>query len=67
MNKLPIRAIRTKKNLTQKEVASKIGVSRTTYCKWENYETFPDAIHLIALSEIFECSLDTFYFPNEVS
>ena len=63
LGKLPLKALRARVDLTQQEVADKVGVDRLTYGKWENYQTYPDAIQLIKLSEIFECSLDTFYFP----
>ena len=62
MEKLPFRALRALKKMSQKEVADKIGVSRMTYANWEKYKTYPDAAQLVMLSKIFECSLDTFYF-----
>ena len=67
MNKLPMKALRAAKNMTQRDVANKLGVDRMTYASWEKYETYPNAMQLIKLSEIFECSLDTFYFPKRVS
>ncbi|MBS4931774.1 MAG: helix-turn-helix transcriptional regulator [Clostridiales bacterium] len=67
MEKLPIKALRATKNLTQKEVAEKLGVNRNTYMNWENYKTYPNIPQLIKLSEVFECSLDTFYFPKRAS
>jgi transcriptional regulator with XRE-family HTH domain len=63
ISKLPLKALRARANLTQQQVAEKTGVNRMTYNQWENYKTFPDALQLIKLSEIFECSMDTFYFP----
>ena len=66
-NKLPIKSFRVAKGYTQQEVAEKIGVSRNTYMKWENYESFPDAMQLIMLSNLFECSMDAFYFPVNAS
>lgn len=63
MEKLPLKALRAKVDMTQGEVADKLGVNRATYGKWEKYDSFPDAVQLIKLSEIFKCSLDTFYFP----
>ena len=56
-NKLPIKSFRV----------AKIGVSRNTYMKWENYESFPDAMQLIMLANLFECSMDAFYFPVNAS
>lgn len=65
--KLPFKAHRAMKNMSQKEVADAVGVNRMTYASWEKYDTYPDALQLIKLSEIFECSLDAFYFPNQAS
>lgn len=67
IDKLPLKALRSRVGLTQKEVADVVGVDRLTYGKWENYQTFPDALQLIKLSQIFECSLDAFYFPSIAS
>lgn len=67
MNKLSFKALRAIKNMSQKEVAQKVGVSRMTYSNWERYKVYPDASQLIKLADIFECSLDTFYFPIKAS
>ena len=67
LTKLQLKALRARMDLTQQEVADQIGVDRLTYGKWENYQTYPDAIQLIRLSQIFECSLDAFYFPLSAS
>lgn len=67
ISKLPLKSLRARVGLTQQQVAEIVGVDRLTYGKWENYQTFPDAPQLIKLSQVFECSLDTFYFPLDAS
>lgn len=67
MDKLSFKVHRTMHNMSQKDVAEKVGVDRNTYASWEKYKTYPDAMQLLALSKIFECSLDTFYFPEKAS
>lgn len=67
IGKLPMKALRVAAGYTQKEVAKNIGVSRSTYMKWENYESYPDALQLINLAKLFMCSLDAFYFPINTS
>lgn len=67
MDKLPLKALRAAKNLTQDEVAQLIGVNRRTYSQWENYRTYPSATQLIDLSKVFQCSLDAFYFPHNAN
>ena len=50
--------LRTKKNLSQGELAERLEVSRQSVSKWENNNAVPDLEKIIALSEIFEVSLD---------
>lgn len=47
------------KELTQDEVAEKLNVSRQTISSWENEKSYPDIKSLIALSNIYDISLDT--------
>lgn len=44
--------------LTQEEVAEKVGVSRQAVAKWEAGETVPDLDKCKVLADIFEVSLD---------
>lgn len=67
MDKLPFKAHRALNDMTQQDVANGVGVNRMTYASWEKYETFPDAMQLIKLANVFKCSLDAFYFPNDAS
>lgn len=50
--------LRKKNNLSQEELAEKVGVTRQTISKWELEETAPDIKQAKALSEIFKVSLD---------
>ncbi len=50
--------LRKSKNLTQSELAKQIGVSNKTISKWENGETYPETTQLIALSNLFNISID---------
>ena len=49
---------RKKNNLSQDQVAEKIGVSRQAVSKWERAEASPDTDNLIMLSKIYNVSLD---------
>ena len=53
-----IAALRKKLNLSQEEVAEKIGVARQTVAKWENEESIPDVLRCNALADLFDISLD---------
>lgn len=50
--------LRTKKNLSQGDVADALGVSRQSVSKWENNSAVPDLDKIIRLTELFEVSLD---------
>ena len=50
--------LRKKRNITQEELAEKVGVSRQTISKWELGETSPDLNQAKELSKIFNVSLD---------
>ncbi|WP_337381411.1 helix-turn-helix transcriptional regulator, partial [Ruminococcus sp.] len=49
---------RKKHNLSQEDLANKIGVSRQAVSKWERAEASPDTDNLILLAEIYGVSLD---------
>ena len=50
--------LRKYKQLTQEDLAEKVGVTRQTIAKWEAGETMPDLERCRKLAEIFEVSLD---------
>lgn len=50
--------IRKEKNITQEQLAEKLGVSRQAISKWESNTAFPETEKLIKMSELFDCSLD---------
>ena len=50
--------LRKEKELTQNDIAEKIGVTAQAVSKWENDQATPDIDILIKLSDIFEISLD---------
>lgn len=50
--------LRKQKGFSQEELASRLNVSRQTVSKWEVGESAPDMGKLIAISDLFEISLD---------
>ena len=49
-----ITELRTRKNLSQGEMASALSVSRQAISKWENDQSSPDTIHLIQLADLLD-------------
>ena len=48
-----LKELRTEKNVTQQEIADKIGVSRQVYANWENEINQPDLKMLSSLADIY--------------
>ena len=56
MNK--IQEYRKRQKWTQEELAKRIGVERSAVAKWESGKSQPQTARLVALAEIFGCSVD---------
>ena len=50
--------LRKQKGFSQEELANRLNVSRQTVSKWEVGESTPDMEKLVAISDLFEVSLD---------
>lgn len=50
--------LRKQKGFSQEELANRLNVSRQTISKWEVGESSPDMEKLVAISELFDISLD---------
>ena len=50
--------LRKKNNLSQEDLAAKLGLSRQAVSKWERAEASPDTDNLICLAKIYNVSLD---------
>ncbi len=59
---ITLRAARVNKGLTQKEMASLIGVNHTTILKWEKGETYPDVINIRKIEEVLGVKYDDIIF-----
>ena len=53
-----LKLYRERDGYSQEELAEKIYVTRQTISKWENDHTYPDIHNLIALSTLFDVTLD---------
>jgi len=56
---------RKQHNLSQEELAQRIGVSRQAVSKWERAESSPDTDNLIELARLYGVSLDDLLFTDE--
>ena len=52
-----LRVLRKRKNLTQQQVAERLGVDRTTYTSYETGKVYPSLRMLQRIAEVFEVPL----------
>jgi len=59
--------LRKKSGYSQEELANKLHVSRQTVSKWELGESNPDMEKLVAISDLFEISLDELVLDKKLA
>ena len=57
--------LRKKHNLSQEELANKLGISRQAVSKWERAEASPDTDNLITLAKLYNVSLDDLLYSED--
>ncbi|HHX00076.1 MAG TPA: helix-turn-helix transcriptional regulator [Acholeplasmataceae bacterium] len=57
--------LRKEHNLSQEELANKLGISRQAVSKWERAEASPDTDNLIKLASLYKISLDELLLSDE--
>ncbi|MBQ8742047.1 MAG: helix-turn-helix transcriptional regulator [Clostridia bacterium] len=62
-----IKRLRLEKNLTQEQLATKLGVSAQAVSKWETSETYPDGALLVPLANELDVSLDELFGNDSVT
>ncbi len=62
-----LRQMRNKNDLSQEELAAKIGVSRQAVSKWERAEASPDTDNLILLAKLYGISIDELLRTEEAA
>ncbi len=53
-----LKNIRKLQNLTQLELADKLGVDQTTVSKWENETSFPSIATLKKIADVLNCKIE---------
>ena len=57
--------LRKRRGFSQEELANRLNVSRQTISKWELGDSAPDMEKLVAISDLFEVSLDELVLDKE--
>lgn len=59
--RLRIRELREEKNISQAELASRLGVTPTAVLFWESGRNEPGAARMLQMARILECRVDDLY------
>ena len=54
-----LKVYRKQRDLTQEQIAEKLGVSRQAVAKWERGDSLPSIENVIALADLYEISVDS--------
>lgn len=61
-----LKKIRKSKNISQEELADKVGVSRQSVSKWETSEAYPEMNNILELCKIFKCNINDLVNDNMI-
>ena len=53
-----LKSIRKMKNVSQEDLADRLGVSRQSVSKWENGEAYPEMDNILKICKIFHCKIN---------
>lgn len=65
--KLKIKELRSEFQITQKELADKIGNTQRNVCNWENGKSEPDYDSLVKVADLFGVTLDELFGREQPS
>lgn len=61
---MKLKSHRAECDMTQTELANRVGVSKTTIINWEQGKAYPTYEHAMRLADIFKCGLDDIDFSR---
>lgn len=64
--RLKIKELRAEFQVTQKELADKIGNTQRNVCNWENGKSEPDCESMVKIANLFGITLDELFGRNTI-
>jgi putative transcriptional regulator len=64
MPKMSLKAARVNRKLTQNEAAKKLGIARKTLQSWESGLTYPNALQILDIENVYHVKYDDIIFFN---
>ena len=64
---ISIRGARIEKNMTQKQAAEKMSVTKETISNWERGKTAPTGLQLMELCKIYGVDISDIFLPDKLA
>ena len=64
---ITLKAARVNCGLTQEEAGKLIGVSQYTISNWETNKTFPDAVQILKIQDVYGVKYDDLFFLPKIN
>lgn len=65
MQKMTLKMLRVRDNLTQEVAAKALGISPSTLSKWESGKSFPDVLDINKIENLYRINYnDIIFLPN---
>lgn len=61
-----LQKLRKEHHMSQEQLAEKLNVSRQAVSKWESNQTYPEMDKIIAMTKIFDCTMDELVNADEI-
>lgn len=65
--KVTLRAARVNAELTQDQTCKAMNIAKSTLISWEQEKTFPTAIQLSKLCNLYKCTMDDISVPETLT
>ncbi|KXU12295.1 Phage protein [Streptococcus oralis] len=62
MQKMTLKMLRVRANLSQEEAAKKLDISPSTLSKWEHGKSFPDVPNISKIEELYDTTYSNIIF-----
>ena len=59
---MSLKLLRIDAGMTQEEVSTALGISPSTWSKWENGKSFPDVLDIVKIEQLFNISYSDIKF-----
>lgn len=65
--KITLKALRVNKEMTQEAAANALGINLKTIQRWESYTTFPSAMQLMDICNVYGCEIGDIFLPTTLA